>query len=84
MACPVFSLNFAKDWSCMHECGEFCILVINTQLHINFPAVQVGLDRTSYQVAEGESVDVTVAVTGSATVTGNVMVTLAASSGVLF
>ena len=31
-----------------------------------------------YQVAEGDSVDVTVAVSGPVTVTGNIMVTLSA------
>ena len=33
---------------------------------------------TSYQVAEGESVDVTVVVSESVTITGSVMVTLTA------
>ena len=34
----------------------------------------------SYQVAEGESVDVTVAMIGSATVSDNITVTLAAAA----
>ena len=45
-----------------------------------FPAVQIGLDMMRYQVAEGESVNVTVAVFGSAAVTGNIMVTLAVAT----
>ena len=47
-------------------------------LYINSPAIHIGLNMMSYQVAEGGSVDVTVAVSGSLTVTGNVMVTLTA------
>ena len=52
-------------------------------LCINFPAIQIGLDMTSYLVAEGGSVDVTVAVSGPVTVTGNIMVTLTADSSEL-
>ena len=61
---------------------DMSVLVVDI-LCINFPAIQIGLNMMEYLVAEGGSVNVTVAVNGSVTVTGNIMVTLTADSSEL-